>query len=625
MARQLLVQDIKLQMTLRPLSTREEDASTAAVPGKAGGRPVAFLARPEIALLLLIPVALYFWFIHQYGVNAIFYDQWDNIALLTHSQFYPKSYVGHTNLSMLWSQHNENRMLFPNLIVLALGALTHFNILTELYLSAVLLVFAVSLIILAHRKDTASLRWILYLPVVLLMLSLGQYEDTLFGFQMAWYLVLLALAVVIFLLDSAPANWLVLLAAVAVAVIGSYSSLQGLLIWPTGLLILLWKHRSRAFVLTWLISAIATTGVYFYHFNFQSTGSGGGSLLGHPLSVAEFFFISIGDVMGEPLPQSTAPRSAAALIAIGVIIVLLAAASLTLYGRRFSRGSSPIGPALICFGILFAVTISLGRGHIGLWAASQSRYVTFDVLILVGCYLCLLERWPLKDDNATKLAVRASRIVDQSGRTVGEDRRRRVLVSLRVLVILLVFTEVLCGVENGIAEGGASRNLYQLAALVAAHARDAPNTLIKSVLYPSSYVDDADIRNLALRARRDHLSFFATSEASRLTQMSLPKVRLYALTTSVVKPTSGAILRGGQVDLVAKVTAEFPIRSVDFEIRRSGEKKYELLHAAHFLYGWLTVWPSTNVPNGVYSVESIAYDASGKKSVSQPVSVTVKN
>ena len=99
----------------------------------------ALVARRETAALLLIPAIVYFWFVHVYGVNAIWYDQWDNIALLTHSNYFYNSYAGHTSLSMLWTQHNENRMLFPNLVVLALGALTHLNVLTEEYLSAALL------------------------------------------------------------------------------------------------------------------------------------------------------------------------------------------------------------------------------------------------------------------------------------------------------------------------------------------------------------------------------------------------------------------------------------------------------------------------------------------------------
>ena len=48
------------------------------------------------------------------------------------------------------------------------------------------------------------------------------------------------------------------------AVIGSYSSLQGLLIWPVGLLLLYQRNRSRRMLLTWLACAVVAVGVYFY-------------------------------------------------------------------------------------------------------------------------------------------------------------------------------------------------------------------------------------------------------------------------------------------------------------------------------------------------------------------------
>ena len=357
------------------------------------------------ALLLLIPVATYFWYIHQFGVNAIWFDQWDNIALLTHSSFFLHSYAGHTSLSMLWIQHNENRMLFPNLVVLALGSLTHLNILTEEYLSAVLLVIAVWLIVMANRRDLAPVHWIVYLPVAFLMLSVGQFGDTLFGFQLAWYIILLALAAVIFLLDSPRANWVVLIAAIGMAVIGSYSSLQGLFIWPAGLIVLLWRSRPRVFLITWLLSAVVTVGVYFYHFDFGETYSGqSGYLFAHPFSAAEFFFLSIGDLIGKPLPPGP-QASDPLLVGLGVVIFLLAVASLVVYGRRSRPARSPVGPALICFGVLFALSITYGRSHFGLSVASQSRYVTFDLLILVGCYLCLIERWPAPGDKGTMAAT----------------------------------------------------------------------------------------------------------------------------------------------------------------------------------------------------------------------------
>src|ERR1017187_9885005 len=117
-----------------PTSGQTMDASTVAdagiAPGMANtqGRVVTFVVGAA-ALLLLIPIALYFWYIHQYGVNSIYYDQWNDVALLTHTRYFFEPYSGHTTIRMLWMQHNESRTFFPNLIVLALGVLTHLNVL----------------------------------------------------------------------------------------------------------------------------------------------------------------------------------------------------------------------------------------------------------------------------------------------------------------------------------------------------------------------------------------------------------------------------------------------------------------------------------------------------------------
>jgi hypothetical protein len=581
------------------------------------------------ALLLLIPVATYFWFIHQFGVNAIWYDQWDNVALLTHSSFYFHSYAGHTSLSMLWIQHNENRMLFPNLVVLALGSLTHLNILTEEYLSAVLLVIAVSLIVLANRRDLAPVHWIVYLPVAFLMLSVGQFGDTLFGFQVAWYIVLLALATVIFLLDSPRANWVFLVAAIGMAVIGSYSSLQGMFIWPAGLIVLLWKRRPRAFLMTWLISSVVTVGVYFYHFDFRETYSGqSGYLFAHPFSALEFFFLSIGDLMGKPLPAGP-QASDPLLVGLGVVIFLLAVASLALYGRRSRPATSPVGPALICFGMLFALSITFGRSHFGLSVASQSRYVTFDLLILIGCYLCLIERWPSQGDKGTMGAAGkecgAGPVVDEA-ETAPDERRQRVPVTLRVLTILLIVWTVWGGAENGIADGKGSRSLLQRAALVAAHAQDAPDSLIQSALLPGPSVAFSNVRALAQLAKENHLSFFATSVGARLERMSLPKAGPSPPPRStVVTPRSGSVLRG-EVSLVASAGGDYPIEAVDFRISGSTTGAPIVLHSANYgPYGWLAGWLSTALPNGSYSVQSIARDTAGHVSTSHAVPFTIEN
>jgi len=571
------------------------------------------------ALVLLVPVVMYFAFIHKYGVNAIYYDQWENIGLLTHTRFLFNSY-SHTTLSMLWAQHGEDRMFFPNLVVLVLGRLTNMNIMTEMYVSGALLVLALALIIAAHRQDVLRTHLVFYVPVAFLVLTLGQIENTLFGFNLWLYMVIAALAGTIFLLDLERWSWAIFIAAVATAVVGSYSGIDGLAIWPAGLVVLLWKERPRRFVVTWLVSAIATTLVFFYHYQLSGTsanGGGPGYVFAHPLSGAQFFFYLIGNLMGGGLPL--VGGSDPAIIAIGVVIVVLAGlcVGIAVHARRLGVSRSPVGPALICFGIFLAIVVTIGRANLGLPGAEQSRYVTEDLLILVGCYFCLLEGWPVHDTESDRAGL--PRVRSMSGM-----QRKRLVLVLRTVAVVLVVVEVVGGIQNGIRNGPASRNLSLQADLVAAHAACAPDSLIKSALFPNHGYVWSNVRNLAIAAKKDRFSFFATSEASRFEHMKLPaSANAQRPQTSVLKPTNGAILRGG-VLLVAGASANCAIKAVHFQINgRGGQVK--VLNGVRFVYGYVAGWSTTDVLNGVYTVQSTMRDVAGNVRTSQPVSVNVRN
>ena len=225
------------------------------------------------------------------------------------------------------------------------------------------------------------------------MLTLGQYGDTLFGFQLAWYMVLLTFIVSICLLDSTRDCWILFSCAMAAAVIGSYSSLQGLFIWPAGLVVLLARHRPRSFLTAWIGVAVFTTLIYFFNFDYDAAdSSGGGYLLSHPWSVLQSFLAAVGNLSGSEV-SSGPGASASGIEVLGVLILVLAAVALVVHVKTPAPMRSPIGPALICFGVLMALSIALGRSHLGIAAAVQSRYATFDLLILAGSYLCLLDGW----------------------------------------------------------------------------------------------------------------------------------------------------------------------------------------------------------------------------------------
>jgi hypothetical protein len=250
-------------------------------PKRIVGRLDPRLVNALTALGFGLPVAGYFWFLERYSVNAVVGDQWDLIPMIK------QSYVHFFDWGPMWAQHNENRIFFPNIILDLLVHADHFNVQTEEYLGAVMLFAAVVFIVWAHKRRSASTPWLYYCPVAFLAFSVVQYGNTIWGFQLAWYLVLLSLAAAILLLDRVRLTWFTLVGALAVAVVGSFSSLQGLLIWPTGLVLLYFRRRSLAQISVWIAGAIASTLLYFRGYN--SVTPDPRFAIEHPVIALKFF------------------------------------------------------------------------------------------------------------------------------------------------------------------------------------------------------------------------------------------------------------------------------------------------------------------------------------------------
>ena len=329
-----------------------------------------------------VPVIGYFWMLSDYAVNVVVGDQWNDVKVIGHS------YHQLFDWSSLWAPNNQNRIFFPNLIVLALSRTTHFNVRTEEFISGLMLVASIWLLLVIHKRRSPATPWLYYCPVAILMLSIVQFEDTLWGFQLAWYLVLLCLVGTLAILDrhTLSRSWLAL--ALAVAIIGSYSSLQGLLIWPAGLVLLWYRQRSRPSIIIWIMAAVATSGLYFWNLHTPTPG-GKGYAFDHPLADIKFFLFLMGDFVGYP-PQSGSLNNA--VIALGAVIFVLAICTLFLYGiRRDVDSGIPIGASLVCFGLLFAVIVTLGRVFGGVIAAGFSRYTLYTLVTPLGIYLMLLQ------------------------------------------------------------------------------------------------------------------------------------------------------------------------------------------------------------------------------------------
>ncbi len=474
-------------------------------------------AREKLVILITVagfalPVLAYFAFVHMYSVNVVVADQWSDVSLIG------KAFSGHLSFSDLWAQHNENRILIPNLIVLFLGYTTHLNVRTETFLSAVLLVGSVALIIWTHRRRSPTTPLIWYCPVAILMLTWAQYENALWGFQIAWYLVMISLVGTLAVLDRKNLNGLSVAVAAVIAVIGSFSSLQGLIIWPVGFLLLLYRRRVWQVLAVWAIMAVATAGVYLYHFDHSPLGYYRINPVLHPLNVVKLFLFSLGNVAGKPLPinffsvpNHNHPLLGSAspwIIVFGVTIFLAALTAVIKTGLRNAKdGSEALGVALILFAFAFIGLTATGRGLYGYSAVSASKYATYDILGLVGAYLVVISRHV---PDRTEVRKPRRRSVDYSLRAKAiRDVRRALVLAVRVLpfvVAACIVVEAIFSYHNGLSGGRNNHNARIEAAKVIRNYRFEGN-IITYIVYQNRRTTVRLIRV----AEHDKLSMFAQS------------------------------------------------------------------------------------------------------------------
>ena len=256
-----------------------------------GGRIAKHRLMGMLAMVgFAVPVIAYFWLIHRYGLNVIHWDQWNDVKIIGDLD------SGKLTLGDLWALHNENRILFPNLIVLLLGKTTHFNIVIEEYLEW----SAPARVDWSVGGDSPASGW--NHPVGLL---LPRGDPHAFVRSISEHDLGISNGLVSrspdggdHPCDTGPAHS-------DLVVDGAGHRLrhrrqlfvfQGLIIWPVGLLLMYYRCRPRATMVCWVAAAVVTTVLYFIHdSNSQDYLD---YLAHHPVAGMEFYFISIGDVVG---------------------------------------------------------------------------------------------------------------------------------------------------------------------------------------------------------------------------------------------------------------------------------------------------------------------------------------
>ena len=92
--------------------------------------------------------------------------------------------------------------------------------------------------------------------------------------------------------------------------------------------------------------------------------------------------------------------------------------------------------------------------------------------------------------------------------------------------------------------------------------------------------------------------------------------------TTVLVPSDGATVSARQaLDAIASPW----VASAKYELTGGTLNDAVIATATPTFYGWIAQWDTTSVPNGTYTLQSVASDTGGSTGTSSGVSITVNN
>ena len=357
---------------------------------------------PEIlsVVLTLVPLAYLIYMAIAHRVNVPSYDEWYYIPM------FEKMFLGTLTFSDLWAPVNEHRLLIPKLLMLLSVRFTHWNLYYLLALSIIVGVgiFLILIRFLYREKKTFSHRYSIYiLPLMsLLLFSLVQYENWLWGVQTLIFINELSVLVGFYYLTKGKVTYSTLTLASFAGFFASMSHLAGLLFWPLGFLILIFNQKiewfeKKKFALAWLLLSILLFIVYFvdYFFALQEASSFPAITFQRLIEMLRLAMA----ILGSPLELSNKSLSSlfgfAGLVVFGILF--FAAYKV----RRFTSFLLFL-LAMALYGITSSLMTAIGRiSYEPPFVAS--RYSSFPVLFWVSFVILIFSLFTVKIDRASFL------------------------------------------------------------------------------------------------------------------------------------------------------------------------------------------------------------------------------
>src|SRR3954468_19795999 len=205
---------------------------------------------PAILLAIVLPM---------YWVDVPQYDEWDSVTLFEHLA------QGTLTVKLLFNQVNEYRQFFPNVIFVALGKLTHWDLRYEM-----ILVFIAACLISLNVRRLAALMTeatevqfaILFFAANLVIFSLTQYENWWQAQQLVYYMPILCVTICVLVARSKLNTFSKFGIFAALSFISMFSSANGVVCWIVVLPLLVfteWPKNRRVVIglaVGWIVALL---------------------------------------------------------------------------------------------------------------------------------------------------------------------------------------------------------------------------------------------------------------------------------------------------------------------------------------------------------------------------------
>jgi len=336
-----------------------------------------------IGIGILIPAILSLYFIVQFGITTVYWDEWVMVPILK------EFFTGGDVLSHLTKQHNEHIPFFPSSILLVLAYFTAYNVIFELLVGWIFLSLTVYVLWRLLNQTVPEARWLI-IPMAWLTFSFSQYETMLWGYtSLQWYLLIFSVITAIYFLNKIKYSPSSLFPALILGFVGTFSLLGGLLFWLVGFANFRGKfsHRKKM-LLIYSIIAISTFMLFSSWDIPAHHRTSPLSSLDNPLSLIKYSITYLGNPPQIILDTRTSESTIIIGTVIGFIILSLFFVMSLFFCRTQvrKRYNDKLLPwfQIAFFGFLSAIITGIGRLSFGEQTALSSRYVPAATLFWEG-------------------------------------------------------------------------------------------------------------------------------------------------------------------------------------------------------------------------------------------------